>query len=157
MAVQSSVWPLLSTRILSVVLRRWTCPGALNLSPICLRISSTGASWKMVSAYWVMVSARSSSVMPVYVSRWLMVMPKEDFVLSYGMSVGAMALRSGYLPTSSQKTSDMNGSPISSASLPGVVVQTRPPASCLIVLSVDAVTNWDATVMSVSRSLSSKS
>ena len=64
-AVQSSVCPLLSTRILSVVFRRCTCPGALNLSPMSLRMSSTGASMKMVSAYWVMVRARSSSVMPV--------------------------------------------------------------------------------------------
>ena len=64
-AVHSSVCPLLSTRILSVVFSRWTWPGALNLSPISLRISSTGAPLKIVSAYCVMVSARSSSVMPV--------------------------------------------------------------------------------------------
>ena len=55
------------------------------------------------------------------------------------MSVGAIALRSGYLSTSSQNTSDMNGSPILSASLPGVVVHTSPPASCLIILSVVCV------------------
>ena len=51
----------------------------------------------------------------------------------------------------------MNGSPISSASLPGVVVQTSPPASWRIVLRTAGVTNCEATVMSVSLSLSSKS
>lgn len=61
------------------------------------------------------------------------------------------------MEASSQNTSDMNGSPMSEARMPGMVVQIRPPASDLILRMMDGVTNWEATVKSVSFSLSSKS
>ncbi len=46
---------------------------------------------------------------------------------------------------------------MSLARTPGIVVHMSPPASFLMVLRIDGVTNWDAIVKSVSFSLSSKS
>lgn|GEM_PF-4392883 len=73
------------------------------------------------------------------------------------MSSGDIAASKGNFIDDSLKTSERKGRPMSLARTPGIVVHMSPPASFLMVLRIDGVTNWDAIVKSVSFSLSSKS
>src|SRR3990170_737980 len=95
-AVTSSVWPFRSSRRRGAGFRSATCPGARNSStnarsahPFSRRSPS-----RATSANREIVRARSSSVTPVYVSRWLTVIENAER-RSYGCASGTSRRRIG--------------------------------------------------------------
>src|SRR5881296_1382217 len=96
-AVESSVWPRLRERRPSDALRRGTWPGDRNSLP---RASSPHPfSWRMASPTReekrAIVFARSLSVIPVRVSRWLIVIENGDAMGSYAAVVARVRARTG--------------------------------------------------------------
>src|SRR5881397_1376562 len=102
------------------------------------------------------VLARSTSVTPVNVSRWLTEI-ENALCRSYFMSSFEIASRTGYADPDRRSTSAMNRRPIRSRTSPERVVQIRPPASFRKVRTEPGFTNSLAIVRSVSSSRPSPS
>src|SRR6266545_4273382 len=157
-AVVSSVWPRRSASNGSAAFSRGTCPGERNSSAkACAAqpFSRRSASFA-ISANRAIVFARSASVTPVYVSRWLTAI-ENALCRSYFMSSVDTAFRIGYIPPARRRTSVMYGSPSLARTSPDTVAQMSPPASFRRVRMAAGVTNSLAIARSVSSSRPSAS
>src|SRR5437660_1131410 len=157
-AVVSSVCPRRSSKSGSAAFSKETWPGERNSSAkawASYPFSRFTASFA-IAASRAIVFARSTSVTPVNVSRWLTAMEKA-LCRSYLKSSAETASRTGYAGPARRSTSVMKGRPIRAWTSPDTVMQIRPPASLRRVRIPAGVTNSLAIVRSVSASRPSPS